>query len=307
MPFEITILGSNSAIPAHQRHPSAQVLNIHDKLFLIDCGEATQIRIQQLKIKSGKINHVFISHLHGDHFFGLIGLLTSYHLLKREKPLHLFAHSELMEILNIQLKHSHTTLGYELIFHPIDKEKSKMIFENNEMTVETILMNHRIPCCGFLFKEKNELRKILPEKIQQYKIPVSLINEIKQGKDFIDEKGMIIKNELLTGNPPKSRTYAYCTDTIYNENIIPHIKETDLLYHEATFANDSAKRAELTFHCTAEQAATIAKKAEVKKLIIGHFSAKYEDLNILLNEAKNIFPDTELAEEGKKFTIEKSE
>jgi len=303
MSLEITVLGSNSAIPAYGRHPSAQILHCKNKLHLIDCGEGTQMRFHDFKIKKNRIDVIFISHLHGDHYFGLIGLLTTYNLLKREKPLHLFAASELMDIIQIQLKSSNIILCYELLFSPIDADKSKMIFENEDITVETLLLNHRIPCVGFLFKEKIHERNLISEKIKEYQIPFTELPSIKNGNDFVDMKGNVIKNSELTIDPPAPHSYAYCSDTLYHEAILPQIKNVDLLYHEATFANESINRANTTFHSTAEQAATIAKKAAVKKLLLGHFSAKYENLELLLNEAKTIFPDSEIAVEGKTYLV----
>ena len=302
MTFEVTILGSNSAIPAHGRHPTAQVLNHNEKFFLLDCGEGTQMRLSQLKIRRSKIDQIFISHLHGDHYYGLPGLLTSYHLLQRREPLHIFAPKGLKEIIELNFKYSNTRLIYDLQFHEFGCVSPEKIFESEELIVTTLPMNHRIPCCGFLFREKKHSRKILPEMLEVYKIPVSAIADLKRGKDFaIGEK--IIPNSELTSDPLPARTYAFCSDTLYNEEFISLIEGADLMYHEATFMNESAQRAVQTFHCTTAQAATIANKAGAGKLLIGHFSAKYTELELMLEEARVIFQNTELALEGEKFSV----
>lgn len=302
MTFDVTILGSNSALPAHGRHPTAQVLNYNEKLYLLDCGEGTQIQLSHYRIKRSKINHIFISHLHGDHYYGLIGLLTSYHLLRRSEPLHLFCPKGLSDILTLNFKYSDTRLIYELIIHEIDGSVHEMIYEDEHFTVHTLPMKHRIPCCGFLFREKKRDRRILPERLQAYGIPLSYIRELKAGKDVM-LRGKLIPNSELTTDAPASRTYAFCSDTLYSEDCIEQIKGADLLYHEATFMEESAERAALTFHSTALQAANIAQNAQVKKLMIGHFSAKYEDLKLILQEAQSVFPDTLLAIEGNTVRI----
>lgn len=304
LPFELTILGCSSATPTSKRNPTAQVLNVCDRLFLIDCGEATQIQLRRYKIKFQKINHIFISHLHGDHYFGLIGLLSSMHLLGRTKELHLYAPAELKEIIDLQHKYSYTQLNYEIIFHPLQFEKSELLFEDEKVSVETIILNHRINCCGFLFKEKPHPRNIIPEKIKEYKIPTVEIPKIKNGSDYNTEEGKKIKNAELTIEGFPQRSYAYCSDTCYYEPIIEKIRGVDLLYHEATFMQDMAARAKETFHTTTIQAGTIAQKAAVKKLIIGHFSARYKDAEPLLIETKTVFENTVLAAEGERYTLE---
>ena len=302
MTFDVTILGSNSALPAHGRHPTSQVVNHNEKFYLLDCGEGTQMRLSDLKIKRSKIDQIFISHFHGDHYYGLIGLITSYHLLQRQAPLHIFSPRGLKEIFDANFKYSQTHLVFDLQFHEIDCNQSEVIYENDDISVKTILMNHRIPCTGFLFREKKHARKINAEKIQEYHVPISAIADLKKGKDFISGSE-IIPNSELTLDPSPERTYAFCSDTLFNEGIIPTIEGVDLLYHESTFMNESADRAAQTFHSTTLQAATIAQKANVKKLIIGHFSAKYSDLNLMVEEARTIFPNTELALEGEKFEV----
>lgn len=304
MTFEITILGSSSAIPIYQRHPTAQVLNIHERFFLVDCGEGTLIQMNHFRIKFHHINHIFISHLHGDHYLGLMGLLSTMHLQGRTTVLHIHAPKDLEEIIDIQLRYSQTQLRYEIIFHAIHPSSSKLIYEDDDLEVRTIILNHRIDCTGFLFSEKQRQRKLIKEKLSEHNIPVSFYHDLKNGVDYVDENKNVIPNSELTTDPRKPRSYAFCSDTLYNEKIIPQIKEIDLLYHEATFMNDKAERATETFHTTAAQAATIAAKANVKRLVIGHFSARYKNLYPLLEEAKVVFENTTLALEGDRFTIE---
>ncbi len=303
MTFEITILGSNSAIPAHKRHPTSQIINIRDQLYMVDCGEGTQMQLSKYKIRRSKIDHIFITHLHGDHYYGLIGLITSYHLVRRSAPLHIYGLKGVKEIIDLQLKHSKTRLLYELIFHPIDGRKHKQIFENDDIAVTTIPMNHRISCCGFLFREKRQGRKIIGEKLKEHKVPHSFIPSLRLGEDFVDSNGTVISNDQLTTHPPLTRSYACCSDTAYDENIIPMISKVNLLYHEATFGEDSKQRAKETYHSTAMQAGMLAKKAEVDHLLIGHFSAKYKDHEHLLKEAQSVFDNTSLATEGERFHI----
>ncbi len=304
MNFEITILGSSSATPIYQRHPSAQVLNIHERFFLVDCGEGTQMQLNRYKIKFARIHHIFISHLHGDHYFGLMGLLSSMHLQGRTDGMHLYCPKALKEIIDIQLRHSDTVLRYELVYHYTDAVSSKIIFEDDDISVETIILNHRIACTGFLFREKPKKRKLIREKLAQYNVPREQYNSIKSGKDFVNDKGIVIPNEQLTGDPKPPCSYAYCSDTMYDERILSIIRGVDLLYHESTFLEEKAERAKETFHTTAKQAGIMARKAEVKRLIIGHFSSRYKDLYPLLEEAKLEFENTTLAIEGDKFVIE---
>lgn len=303
MKFQLTILGSSSATPVRNRFPSSQLLNINEKLFLIDCGEAAQIQLLRYGLKASRIDHIFISHLHGDHYFGLPGLLSTLHLNGRTKPLMLYGPPQLIEIINLTLTCSQTQLRYPLEFIPVDAGAPTRLLENSEITVETIIMNHRIPCTGFLFREKPRLPNIIREKIQEYAIPSELISSIKQGMDLRLPDGRMIPNQELTLAPRPSRAYAYCADTLVKPDIIPQIKEVDLLYHEATFTSEMLERANETFHSTAAQAAEIARKAQVKKLIIGHFSARYRELSPLLEEARAVFPPTELAREGSVFDV----
>jgi len=303
LPFEVKILGSCSATPVYNRHPSAQLLNIDHRLYLIDCGEGTQIQLTRFKIKFNKIDHIFITHLHGDHYLGLVGLLSSMHLHGRIKDLYLYGPPGLDEIITVQMRYSETFLNYKINFRELDTEKQEIIIETNTMTVETIPLQHRIKCCGFLFREKPKKRRVNKEMIPA-NILLQEIAALKNGEDIFDESGNLkYKNEEVTFPPRRSRSFAYCTDTIYTENFLPQIKGVDLLYHESTFLKDLALRAEETYHSTAADAATTALKAGVEKLIIGHFSSRYKDLQPLLNEAKEIFANTFLAIEGETFSI----
>ena len=304
MTFEVYILGSSSATPIYQRHPTAQILNIHEKLFLVDCGEGTLIQLNRYHIRFHRINHIFISHLHGDHYLGLMGLLSTMHLQGRSEDLHVYTQPELKEIIDIQMVHSQTILRYQIVWHFLDPVLPAKIYEDDDLEVSTIILSHRIPCTGFLFREKQKLRKLIREQLIHFNIPVSAYADLKNGNDYTDEKGKVIPNVELTTDPRSPRTYAFCSDTIYDETLVPILKNIDLLYHESTFLSDKAERAKETYHSTAAQAATIAKMAEVKRLIIGHFSARYKNLYPLLEEARGVFENTTLAVEGDRFTIE---
>lgn len=306
MPFNITILGSNSALPANGRHPTAQIINIREHLMLVDCGEGTQIQMVNYGIKSGKIEYIFISHLHGDHYFGLFGLITSFNLNQRTKPLTIFGPKGLKEIIQLQHHYSKTELRYELIFVEIEPKNGVTILKTEVFEVSTLEMNHRIPCCGFLFKEISNERKINKEALEQYKIPIDVLPALKHGANLTLADGTIIPNEIVTDPPHKARSYAFCTDTTYQEHLAQHIKGVNILYHEATFLSDLQERAKDTFHATANEAALVAKAAQVEKLVLGHFSARYGDLQMLLKEAKPVFENTELAIEGTIFNIERT-
>ncbi len=302
--FELTILGCSSATPTSKRNPTAQLLNIAERFFLIDCGEATQIQLRKFKLKFQRINHIFISHLHGDHYLGLVGFLSSLHLLGRTTDLHIFCPAELQEIIEIQFKHSQSYLKYKLIYHPHQYINNHLIFEDDKVEVRTIVLNHRIPCCGFIFKEKQILASILKSTILKYGLSVEQIIELKKGAELVSENGNVIPNEQLVFNKLKPRSYAYCSDTRYDEGLVEYIKDVDLLYHEATFLDNMNQRAKETFHSTALEAGTIAKKASVNKLMIGHYSARYKDPEPLLIEAKSIFENTVLAIEGEITSVE---
>ena len=299
--FGLTILGNNSALPAYNRHPTSQVLTLNDQLFLIDCGEGTQMQMSLYKIRRGRINHVFISHLHGDHYFGLPGLITSYGLLGRIADLHLYAPSLLKPILDLQLNSSDTWLPYKLHFHAL--ENSSVLIDEDSFSVECFKVFHRIDCWGFLFREKKNLRKINVEATEKYNVPVSFYNHLKHGEDYVFNENVIANNELTIANKP-ARSYAYCADTLYNESLIEIIKDVSTLYHEATYLKDKQEKATARFHSTTIQAAQLAKLANVKQLLIGHFSSTYEKIEEFLVEAQEVFPDTKLALEGQTYLIE---
>jgi len=299
--FGVTILGNNSALPAYDRHPTSQIVTLHDELFLIDCGEGTQMQMAKYKIRRSKINHIFISHLHGDHYFGLIGLITSMGLLGRENDLHIYAPSTLKEIIDLQFKVADTQLPFALHFHPL--EKDGLIVEGKRFTVECFSTQHRIECWGFIIREKKHLRKIDKEKVVELNIPAAYYTHLKNGDDYETKNGEIIKNEWVTIPNSLPRSYAFCADTIYDEKLAAIVKNTTLVYHETTFLKDMNDRATARFHSTTHQAANIAIKANAQKLLIGHFSSKYENLDQFLSEAQEIFSNTDLAIEGVTFRV----
>lgn len=299
----LSILGCGSALPTQKNFPSAQMLEIRDKQFLIDCGEGTQIRLRQMGIRTNRLGHIFISHLHGDHCFGLIGLISTFGMLNRTAELHIHAQADLEKILQPQLDYFCTDLPFKVIFHAINPRKHQLIYEDRSVSVFSIPLKHRVPCCGFLFEEKPRDRHIIREMIDFYHIPTWRIPKIKQGEDFVTEEGEIIANALLTKASDTPKRFAYCSDTAYTEKIIPIIEGVDCLYHEATFMEEEALRSKQTEHSTARQAAEIARKANVKKLIIGHYSARYINQNELLSEAKSVFENTILGEDMKSYEI----
>ncbi|WP_028980210.1 ribonuclease Z [Sporocytophaga myxococcoides] len=303
MPFEIKILGSNSATPVFNRHHSSQLLTINNQLFLIDCGEGTQLQLIKYKIRFTKINYIFISHLHGDHYLGLVGLLSTMHLNGRTKDLYLFGPPGLDEIITIQLKYSETFLNFKIIFTELDTTAQKVILDLDNLTIETIPLIHRIKCCGFLIKEKPKKRKIDKTKVPDHLTPLQII-ALKEGEDVVDKEGHLLKSELYTFPARKSRSYAYCSDTAYNPAMFGQIEGVDMLYHEATFLHDMESRAKETHHTTALQAAWTAREVKAKTLLLGHFSARYKDIEPHLVEAKTIFQNSFLAEEGLLFTID---
>ena len=292
----LTILGNNSAVPAFGRNPTSQVLQTQDEKFLIDCGEGTQSQLSLYKIRRSKINHIFISHLHGDHYFGLIGLLSSMGLMGRTAAMYLYAPAPLQQIIELQLQAADSTLPYPLHFKILEEEG--IIFDGNKITVECFKTYHRIACWGFIFREKKNPRSIDPLKVTSYEIPAAYYESLQKGADYITKKGTIIPNEELTVAAITAKSYAYCADTVYDERIAEKVKSVDLLYHETTYLKDLQERAEARFHSTTVQAATVAIKARAKKLLIGHFSSKYEDLDIFLKETSEVFPNTELALQG---------
>lgn len=297
----LTILGNNSAIPAFGRNPTAQILQNDDEAFLIDCGEGTQLQMSKYKIKKSKVSHIFISHLHGDHYFGLIGLLTSMSLLSRTQDLHLYGPALLEQIIQLQLDAADTTLCYKVYFHALGDEGP--IANTKRMSIECFKVKHRIDCWGFLFREKKKPRSIDPEKVRAYEIPAAFYEHLQKGEDYTTKKGVLIRNEDVTNPTTKARSYAYCADTIYDITLADKVKGVDLLYHETTYLKAHHERAAERFHCTTVQAADIAKKAAVQKLVIGHFSSKYEFLDEFLKEAKEVFEETELALEGACYKI----
>ncbi len=304
MGFELTVLGSSSATPIYNRHPTSQLLVFRDRHFLIDCGEGTQMQMLKYKVRYHRITHIFISHLHGDHYLGLVGLLSTFHLQGRSADLHLYAQQELMDIIEIHLRLSQTILRYNLIFHPIRHYSPEVIFEDDDLIIRTIVLNHRIPCTGFIFSEKQRPRKLKVDKLQEYGIPFTHYTRIKNGAGFTNADGSFISNEELTENPAVPKSYAFCSDTVYMPELASQLTGIDLLYHEATFLHDMKERALQTYHTTAKQAAQTALDAGVNKLLIGHFSARYKQLEPLLEEARTVFPNTDLALEGMCTRIE---
>ena len=295
--FELHILGCGSALPTTRHFPTSQVVNVRDKLFMIDCGEGAQLQFRKSRLKFSRLNHIFISHLHGDHCFGLLGLISTLNLLGRTAELHIHSPWGLEALLAPMLDFFNRQMTDKVLFHEFETKEPVVIYEDRSLTVTTIPLRHRMPCCGFLFAEKQRPNHIIREMIDFYQVPTYELNRIKNGADYITPEGDIIANTLLTRPSAPPRSYAYCSDTIYMPSIVEQIKGVDLLFHEATFANEDAPRAKETFHTTAAQAAEIARSAEVKKLLIGHFSARYEDENVLLQEASAIFSDTQLAKE----------
>jgi len=301
--FELHILGCGSALPTTRHFATSQVLNVRDKLFMIDCGEGCQMQFRRSRLKFSRLNHIFISHLHGDHCFGLLGLISSFGLLGRTADLHIYSPAGLEELLQPMLKFFCDNLPYKVFFHAFETKRPTLIYEDRSLTVTTIPLKHRIACCGFLFAEQPTLNHIIRDMVDFYEIPLYELNRIKSGEDYVTADGTVVPNARLTIPADPPRKYAYCSDTIYRESVIEQIKEVNLLFHEATFAQKEQARARETFHTTAAQAATIAKKANVKQLVIGHFSARYEDESVLLEEAQMVFPETILARENLCITI----
>jgi ribonuclease Z len=301
--FDVTILGCSSALPAFGRYPSSQLVHIAGRYFLIDCGEGTQMQLRRFSLKFQRIDHIFISHLHGDHYLGLPGLMASMHLLGRTEPLELYADEGLNEILQINNRHSHTVLKYPVHFHSLDFSESKLVFEDEKVKISTLILKHSIQCCGFVFEEKQRPRKLIKEKIEELRIPIASLEALKSGDDYTAPDGVVIPNIELTTDPLPPRKYAYCSDTIYNKDLLAQLQNADLIYHESTFMEDMRTRADQTMHSTAKDAANMAKEAGAKRLLLGHFSARYKDLNPLLEEARSVFPQSYLAQEGEKYFV----
>lgn len=301
--FQLLILGSSAATPTATRNPTAQLLNIAERFFLIDCGESTQIQLRKYKARFQNINHIFISHLHGDHFFGLPGFLASMHLLGRKNELTIFAPPQLKEIIQLIHKHSDTYLSYPITFIDTQNKTKELIWQDDKVEVYSLPLQHRINTTGFLFKEKPLPRNIDKFKLEKFNVSFSEIHKLKLGFDAVDNNGITIENKDLTIAPQAPRSYAFCSDTRFFEGLASDISNVDLLYHEATFLEEKTERATQTFHSTAKQAAEMAALSKAKKLILGHYSARYDNLNEFLNEAKPVFENTELAMEGKVFEL----
>ena len=293
--FELHVLGCGSALPTTRHFPTSQIVNVRDKLFMIDCGEGAQLQFRKSRLKFSRLNHIFISHLHGDHCFGLLGLISTLNLLGRTAELHIHSPKGLEDLMIPMLDFFNRQMTYKVLFHEFGTKEAAVVYEDRSLTVTTIPLRHRMPCCGFLFAEKPGPNHILRDMIDFYQVPVYELNRIKNGADYVTPEGEVIPR--LTRPSAAPRRYAYCSDTIYLPSVTEQIKGVDLLFHEATFAEDAAPRAKETFHTTASQAARIARDAEVKKLLIGHFSARYDDEQVLLDEARAVFPNTQLAKE----------
>ena len=295
--FELHVLGCGSALPTTRHFPTSQIVNVRDKLFMIDCGEGAQLQFRKSRLKFSRLNHIFISHLHGDHCFGLLWLISTLNLLGRTAELHIHSPKGLEDLMIPMLDFFNRQMTYRVLFHEFGTKEAAVVYEDRSLTVTTIPLRHRMPCCGFLFAEKPGPNHILRDMIDFYQVPVYELNRIKNGADYVTPEGEVIPNARLTRPSAAPRRYAYCSDTIYLPSVTEQIKGVDLLFHEATFAEDAAPRAKETFHTTASQAARIARDAEVKKLLIGHFSARYDDEQVLLDEARAVFPNTQLAKE----------
>lgn len=301
--FSVTILGSSSAIPTSTRYPSAQVVSHQYQPFLIDCGEGAQIQLRKNKIRFSKINHIFISHLHGDHFFGLVGLVSSFNLLGRKTDLHIYAPQEIKDVIEFQLNISQSQLHFQIYYHFLNFDTKNLLFENKQLEIYSFPLKHSIPTCGFLFKEKQHPRKMRKEVIATYDIPDHAFEGIKRGEDFVNEKGEIVKNEILSKPGLAQKSYAYCSDTAYSGCISDYIEDVDLLYHECSFMEDMRAIAEAKMHSTTLDAARVANEIRAKRLIIGHFSARYKELEPVLAETQTIFKNTILATEDLKISI----
>jgi ribonuclease Z len=299
--MKLTILGCYAATPRTIINPTSQVLEIKNRLFLIDCGEGTQVQLRKNKIKFSKINHIFISHLHGDHFFGLIGTISTFALLGRTTDLHIYGPKGVKEIITLQLKLSNSWTTYDLFFHELESKESEVIFEDNKVIVTTIPLKHRVYTNGFLFQEKPGERKLNVDAVQQYNIHTAYYQKIKNGGNVTLDDGTIVENEKLSFDPIPALSYAFCSDTVYNEDIIPIIKNVDVLYHETTFLESEAALAQKTLHSTAKEAATIALKANAKQLVLGHYSTRYDGIERFKEEAETIFPNVLLGDDGVSF------
>lgn len=299
--MKVTILGCYAATPRTLSNPTSQVLELSNRLFLIDCGEGTQVQLRKKKVKFSKINHIFISHLHGDHCFGLIGVITTFAMLGREADLHIYGPKGIKEFILTPLRLSGSFTSYNLCFHELSSSESEIIFEDEKILVRTIPLKHRVYTNGYHFQEKPKERKLNIEKAKHYNIEKCYYQNIKNGKDILLDNGQLIPNAELTFDPEPPKSYAFCSDTIYNEAVIPIIKDVEVLYHESTFLEKDAQYTERTMHCTSKQAAAIAKKANAKNLILGHYSTRYGSIEPFKTEAEEIFPNVFLADDGREF------
>jgi len=302
--MNLTILGCYAATPRTFTNPTSQVLEIKNHLFLIDCGEGTQVQLRKSKIKFSRIKHIFISHLHGDHFYGLIGLISTFRLLNRTQELHIFGPVGIKEIILLQLKYADSWTNFSLVFHELVSKESELILDEENLTVTTIPLNHRIYTNGFLFREKLGQRRINIDEVGKHEIEICDYQNLKNGKDYLTGQNKIIPNQRLTFDPPNPKSYAYCSDTVFNPGITSQIKGVDVLYHEATFLDERQKLAAPTKHSTAKQAAEIARQAKVGKLVLGHYSTRYGSIQPFLEEAQSIFEQTLLADDGKVFCFD---
>ena len=301
--FAVTILGNNSAIPTPDRHPTAQIVTCNDLLCLVDCGEGTQIQFAKYKIRRSRLRYIFISHLHGDHYFGLIGLLNTLNLMGRTEPLSIYGPAALEPIIQLQLDAAETQLRFELNFVPLQQGYSGIILTDRELEVSCFPTQHRIPCFGFSFEMQKRKRKLLPDQARAYEIPAAYFTKLQEGADYRRKDGTVVKNDWVTLPPPPGKRYVYCADTIYDTGLLPYLQDADLMYHETTYLHDLHERAAERYHSTSVQAASLAAAAGVKQLLIGHFSSKYTELSPFLEEARPVFPNTEIAEEGITFIV----
>jgi len=299
--MKLTILGCHSATPRTNTNPTSQVLEIKNNMFLIDCGEGTQVELRRNKVKFSRIKYIFISHLHGDHYFGLVGLISTFNLLTRDTELHIYAPKGLKEVITLQMKLSDSWTSYPLFFHELTSKKSELIYEDDNVEVRTIPLEHRIYTNGFLFKEKENERNLDMNAVLNANISRAYYRKLKQGADVENEDGVLIKNEVVTKDPKPAKSYAFCSDTVYNESVIPIIKDATVLYHESTFLDKNESLCMPTKHSTAKQAATIAKKANVDTLILGHYSTRYNGYDEFKSEAETVFGNVLLAKDGKSF------
>ena len=302
-PFSVYILGCGSAMPTMHHNPTSQVVSLRNKQFMVDCGEGTQLQLRKARIHFMKIEAVFISHLHGDHCLGLVGMMSTFGMLGRTAPLHIYAHEALEPLLEMERQLFCDKLEYDVVFHPIDTERETVVYDDKSLSVSTLPLDHRIPCCGFLFREKPTLPHIRRDMIDYLGIPVSQINNIKLGADWTCPDGTVVPNSDLVVPSEKPRSYAYCSDTRYLPELAQRIRGVDLLYHESTYDTNEQRKAEKYYHSTAAQAALVARDAAVGRLLLGHYSSRYDDENVLLDEARSIFPEAYLTHENDIFNL----